>query len=68
MTSEMKIVVSIAIRPTLVKKVDKLASNLGKSRSELISRIVGSVIDDLSRNDLSWVKISKRNFIDLLSV
>lgn len=68
MNSQVKIPVSIGIRPALISKIDTLASQAGKSRSELITRIMGSVIDDLSRPEVTWVKISKDQLIRILTV
>ena len=68
MNSQAKIPVSIAMRPSLISKIDAIASQAGRSRSEFITRIIGSVIDDLSRPEVAWVKINKEHLIKIMTV
>jgi len=68
MNSQAKIPVSIAMRPSLVSELDTLASQVGKSRSELVTMIIGTVIHDLSRPEVTWVKISKDHMIKIMTV
>lgn len=68
MNGTAKITTGISIQPGLVEKIDRLAQACGKSRSEMIGRIVGTVIDDLMRPDVGWVKIERNHLMQLLTI
>jgi len=61
---EAKTPVSLALRPGLVRKLDKLARQVGQSRSETVSRLLGTFIDDLLSPEVAWVKIARDDLTD----
>lgn len=56
--------VSIAMRPSLVVKLDQLAKQIGQSRSETACRLMGLFVDDLLKPEIGWIKISRDHLID----
>ena len=64
-----KTTMHLAVRPNLKSKVDALAAQVGKSRSETVSRVLALVIDQLTRQDADvWIRLKKSYLIDTLEI
>jgi hypothetical protein len=65
---EAKNPISIAMRPSLVVKIDQLALIIGQSRSETVSRLMNIFVDDLLRPKEGWVRVNRNHLINILKI
>jgi hypothetical protein len=60
---------SVAFRPGLEARIDKLAKSVGLSRSETISRIMGIALNGLEDPNCGWIKIERSHLLkDVLGI
>jgi predicted transcriptional regulator len=62
MNGQRKAPTSVAFAPAFQKRLDRLASKYGISRSQLITRMLVLTIDSVERPEVEWIKISRRDF------